>query len=434
MAAPAATNAASDLSPQISTLDNGLRILATPMPHTRSATVSFYVGAGSRYEADELAGVSHLVEHCVFKGSAARPKAVEISTAIEGVGGIINAATDRELTVYYAKAPALELETALDVVLDMVCRPRFEPSELEKERLVILEELAQVEDSPGQLAGLLLDSLLWRGTPAGRDIAGTPDSVRAIPYEATVNYWRGQYAPSNALVSVAGALDVEAVTEQIAKLTEHWSHAEPQPWRDAPIDAEGARVALRTKDAEQAHLILGLPALPSRHPDRYAFGLLASILGDGMSSRLFLKVREELGLVYDVHAYQSQLRDSGALQIYLGVDPENALDALQAALAELGRIREGVSEEELDRSRRFAAGRMMMGLEDTRAVSAWNGGQALMFGDVLSVDAVNAEFDAVTGDDIARLANEYIRSEELRLAVVGPMTDASPFEAALALD
>ena len=434
MAGPAATSAASDLSPQISTLDNGLRVLATPMPHTRSATVSFYVGAGSRYEADELAGVSHLVEHCVFKGSAARPKASEISTAIEGVGGIINAATDRELTVYYAKVPAAELDSALDVVLDMVCRPLFQPSELEKERQVILEELAQVEDSPGQLAGLLLDSLFWRGTPAGRDIAGTPESVRSIPHDATVDYWRGQYAPANALVSVAGALDLEAVTERIDELTREWNSAAPQPWREAPMDAEAPRVALRTKDAEQAHLILGLPTLPSRHPDRYAFALLSSILGDGMSSRLFVKVREELGLVYDVHAYQSQLRDSGALQIYLGVDPQNAIEALQATLTELGRMRDGVSDNELDRARRFASGRMMMGLEDTRAVSAWNGGQALLFDEVLSVEQVNEAYDAVTTEDIARLANEYIRQAELRLAIVGPMTDLKPFREALVLD
>lgn len=433
MAGPAAMNAASDLSPQMFSLENGLRVLATPMPHTRSATVSFYVGAGSRYEADELAGVSHLVEHCVFKGSAARPRASQISTSIEGVGGIINAATDRELTVYYAKAPAAELDTALDVVLDMVCRPLFDPAELEKERLVILEELAQVEDTPGQLAGLLLDSLLWRGTPAGRDVAGTPESVRSIPHDSTVDYWRAQYAPGNALVSVAGALDVDAVVERIGELTQDWNAAEPQPWRDAPIDANGPRVGLRTKDAEQAHLILGLPSLRSRHPDRYAFSLLSSILGDGMSSRLFVKVREELGLVYDVHAYQSQLRDSGALQIYLGVDPENAIDGLQAALTELGRMREGVSEEELDRSRRYASGRMMMGLEDTRAVSGWNGGQALIFNEVISVDEVNAAYEAVTTDDIARLANEYIRTEELRLAVVGPMTELGPFREALVL-
>ncbi len=415
---------APDGAPTITVLDNGLRVLCAPMASARSASISFYVGAGSQYEPDELAGVSHLVEHCVFKGSEMHPSPADISTAIEGVGGFINAGTDRELTVYYAKVPGPDWETAVDVIVDMVCRPKFERAELEKERSVILEELAQVEDSPYQLVGELITELMWRGTPLGRDIAGTPESVNAIPYEETVSYWRSQYSPGNTLVSVAGEIDPDAVLARVSALTQRWSPGDADERRLAPLSADGDRVSVRIKETEQTQICVGLPALTSRHPDRHALSLLTAMLGDGMSSRLFLKVREELGLVYDIHSSLSLLRDSGVMQVSMGVDPENVEQALQATLGELSRMRDGVSEEELQRSRRLAAGRMLMGMEDTRAVSAWNGSQMLLFEEVRSVDEVNELYQAVTADDVSRLANEYLCEDELRLALVGPSGEA----------
>ena len=430
MAAHVATPAA-DLSPDRRVLPNGLRVLSTPMPHTRSVTVSFYVGAGSRYEPDRLAGVSHLVEHCVFKGSASRPQAADISMAIEGVGGVLNAATDREYTVYYAKTPAPQLDTALDVILDLVCRPIFDADELEKERKVILEELAAVEDSPAQLAGLAMDALLWADTPIGRDIAGTPDSVAAIPHVDTVDYWRSQYAPANALISLAGALDPEDTAKRVAEHTAGWDFGQPQPWTAAPLAANGRRVAFRRKETEQTHLAIGLPGLSSNHPDRFAMSLLVGILGDGMSSRLFIRVREELGLAYDVHAYNSSLHDSGAIYVYLAVDPEHAVEALRAALGELARMRDGVDSDELERARRYVQGRMLLQLEDTRAVSGWNGHQELLRGEIKTVDEVAVAYEAVATEDLARIADQYIREEALRLSIIGPHADPAPLEAAL---
>ena len=419
---------AADGAPRTTVLDNGLRVLCAPMASARSASVSLYVGAGSQYERDELAGVSHLVEHCVFKGSELHPSAADISMAVEGVGGYINAGTDRELTVYYAKVPGPDWGTAVDVIVDMVSRPKFKREELEKERSVILEELAQVEDSPYQLVAELLSEVMWRGTPLGRDIAGTPESVNAIPYEETVSYWQAQYSPCNALVSVAGEIDADAVLTRVSGLTSNWSAAEAEPRRAAPLCSDGERVAVRIKETEQAQISIGLPAMTSRHPDRHALGLMTAMLGDGMSSRLFLKVREELGLVYDIHSSLALLLDSGVLQVSMGVDPENVEEALRATLGELSRMRDGVPEAELERARRLAAGRMLMGMEDTRAVSAWNGSQALLHEEVWSVDEVNARYQAVTREDIERLANEYLREDELRLAVVGPSGEAERFE------
>ncbi len=413
--------------PQISTLANGLRVLCTPIESARSASVSLYVGAGSQYESDDLAGVSHIVEHCLFKGSERYPSAADISTAIEGVGGYINAGTDRELTVYYAKVPGTEWRTAVDVIVDMAARPRFDRDELERERSVILEELAQVEDSPYQLVGELMAEVMWRGTPLGRDIAGTPESVRRIPFDDTRSYWQRQYSPQNALVSVAGDIEPESVLSRIAELSEGWSPTEASSRLAAPISLEGDRVAVRIKETEQAQVCLGLPAVTATHPDRHALSLMAAMLGDGMSSRLFLKVREELGLVYDIHASLALLRDSGVMQVSMGVDPENVEDALSATLGELARLRDGVSEDELQRARRLAAGRMLMGMEDTRAVSAWNGSQALLFDEVRSVDEVNERYEAVSTADIQRLAHELLLEDELRLAMVGPAGDAQRY-------
>ncbi len=403
------------------------------MASARSVAVSFYVGAGAQYEREELAGVSHLLEHCLFKGSEMHPTAADLSIAIEGVGGYINAATDREMTVYYAKVPGPDWQTAVDVIVDMVCRPRLEAAELERERSVVLEELAQIEDSPFQLVGELMAELMWRGTPLGRDIAGTPESVKAIGHEDTVAYWSAQYSPANTLVSVAGDVDAEAVLSRVSELTRDWTEAEAGERLAAGISDDGQRVALRIKETEQSQVTIGLPGMTSRHPDRFALGLMTAMLGDGMSSRLFLKVREELGLAYDVGASLAMYRDSGAIQVAMGVDPDNVETAIEATLGEVSRLREGVPAEELDRAKRLAAGRMLMGMEDSRAVSAWNGGQTLLHGELRTVDEVYEDYQAVTLEDIQRVANEYLLEDELRLAIVGPSGEAERLQDMLRL-
>ena len=415
-------------------LPNGLRVLTTEMPHTRSATVSFYVGAGSRYERAEDAGISHFVEHACFKGSRSRPTPEEISEAIEGVGGVLNAGTDREMTVFYAKVPAAHLSLALDVVLDLTIRPIFEAEAFEKERGVILEELAMVEDQPGQLAELALDALLWPADPLGRDVAGTPETVDAITSESAAAYRRNQYTPANTLISVAGAFDAEAAVETVAALTSEWEFGEPDDWQRVGSSnglPTAARVAVRNKPTEQANVMVGLPGIASEHPDRYALHLLTSVLGEGMSSRLFVELRERRGLAYDVQAYAAHLRDTGAVSIYLGVDPDNVSEAIALSLHELGRLREGVSDAELHKVREYTKGRMLLNLEDTRAVSAWYGSQTLLQDRARSVEEVVEKLEAVTQDDLTRVAADLLLEERLLLAVVGPFESAEPFEALL---
>lgn len=382
--------------------------------------MSLYVGTGSRYEQDEEAGVSHFLEHMLFKGTEKRRTAKEIAETIDGVGGMLNAGTDREYTIYYVKVARPHRYLALDVLLELVRRPLIEAAEIEKERLVVLEELAMVADNPPQIADLLLDSIMWPDNPLGRDVAGTPESVEGIDRESMITYKQEQYRPNNMVVSVAGNIDHAEIVEQVSAELGDWERGDFAPWTPAP-SVNGTRCVVRYKKTEQAHVSLAVPGLPLNHPDRHALGFLSAILGEGMSSRLFLELREKRGLVYDIHTYVSQFLDTGAFNVYTGVDPKNAKDALNVILAELALMEiDGPTEEELVKARELSKGRLMLRMEDTRAVSGWIGGQELLLGRVRSVEDAVAEMDAVTIDDLRRVAREYVVPSKIHLAVVGP--------------
>ncbi len=408
-------------------LPNGLRIVTSEMPQTRSATMSVYVGAGSRYETDAEAGLSHFLEHMLFKGASRHPSAQAIAEAIESVGGMHNAATDRELTVYYAKTPDWAALEAIDILADMVSAPEMDADELEKERAVILEELAGVEDSPGELATILADETLWPDQPLGRNIGGAAETARTLPLAAVERYFRAQYVPSNMVLAVAGNIAHEAVAAAAERWLGGLPAAEPHAWHPVLPRGQQGRVAVRTKATEQAHLCLSYPALPLGHPDQYAAGLLSALLGEGMSSRLFLELREERALVYDVHSYVSEYRDAGAFTVYAGCDPANARVTLEAARTGIERFLRDVTAEELTRGKRMAAGRIQLRMEDTRAVSAWLGGQELVLDEILTVDEVVALIEAVTLDDLRRVGGELLRGEHATIAAVGPFEDTAPF-------
>ena len=416
------------------TFPNGLRLLTAPMPHTRSVAVSVYVGAGSRYETPEQAGLSHFIEHLCFKGTERRPTPQEVFQVIDGVGGTINAATDRELTVFYCKVARPHFELALDVLADLVRRPIFEPAELEKERRVVMEELAMVADSPGQQVDVLLDETIWPGQPLGRDVAGSDASVRALSREQALAYLAHQYVPNNVVVSIAGAIDQRRAVELVGAAFGDWARGVPGGWFPAVNGQRAPRVNVREKSSEQAHLSLALRGLPLAHPDRYALSLLSVVLGEGMSSRLALELRERRGLCYDVHSYVSYFQDAGAFAVYAGVDPSKAKEALAALLEQLARVRdEAPGEEELHRVKELAKGRLLLRMEDTRAVSDWLGAQELLLGRVRSVDEVTELLDAVTADDVQRIARQTFAGEGLNLALVGPFRSEGPFARLLKL-
>jgi predicted Zn-dependent peptidase len=401
------------------TLANGLRILTAPMPHAYSVAIAIYVGAGSRYERKQKAGLSHFVEHLCFKGSQKRPTSKDISEAIDRVGGILNGATDRELTVYHCKVAAPHLPLALDVLVDMVLAPRFDPQEMEKERRVILEELAMINDTPSQLVDLVIDQALWADQPLGWDVAGTEESVKAITRRAAVAYRARQYVPNNMVVSVAGNFDHRRLVDQVAAFWSDRPSGSPSSWFPV-IDGHGPRCALRYKKSEQAHLCLAVRGLSLQHPDRHALTLLSLILGEGMSSRLFLELRERLGLVYDVHSYASHFLDSGAFTVYAGVDPARTVDAIKVILGELMRLRDGVEEEELVKVKELAKGRLLLRLEDSRNVAGWLGGQEFLLGEVRTPDQVVELLEAVTVQDVQRVARGLLVDDQLHMALVGP--------------
>ena len=413
------------------TLSNGLRVVTGEMPHTRSATVSMYVGAGSRYETDEEAGLSHFLEHMLFKGASRRPTAREISEAIESVGGMHNAATDREVTVYYAKVPHTAALQTIDILADMLRDPVMDAAELEKERAVILEELASVEDSPGELAAGLIDETLWPHQPLGRNVGGTPESVSALPLTAVNAYFRRQYVPANTVLAVAGNVSHTEVVAAAERWLGDMPTAEAGAWYPVAARNGSPRVAVKEKQTEQAHICIAYPSVSLSHPDRFAVDLLSTVLGEGMSSRLFLELREERALVYDVHSYPSEFRDAGSFTVYAGCDPDNALVTIEAVLEENRKLLAGIPAAELAKAREMAKGRIQLRMEDTRSVAGWLGSQELLLGRIETVDEVVARIDAVTMDELMDVAHRVLAPEQATLALVGPFESDEPFVRAL---
>ena len=414
-------------------LPNGLRVLTSTMPHTRSVSVGIFVGAGSRYEDDALAGASHFLEHMLFKGTAKRPEPQLISSAIESVGGIINASTDREMTIYWIKVAADHFDLAIDVLADMVQHPLLADEEHQRERRVILEELAMTYDQPDAYADLLIDQTLWPDQPMGRDIGGTRESVGALSRQTLVDYHAHQYAPKNSVVAIAGNVSHDEAVAAVERLLGGWAEATPLDWYRVEPPVEGSpRVSLGHRKTDQAHIALAMDGISSLDPRRYAMGLLNTMLGEGMSSRLFMELRERRGLAYDVASHASHYRDCGALTVYCGVDPVNINEALRVVQHELGRMPNDVTDDELDKAKAFATGRLYLRLEDTRAVMSWMGGQELLYDKVRLPEEVVANVRAVTVSDVKAMAQEHLLPGAFKLAVVGPYRSEARFQKLLA--
>ena len=402
------------------TLDNGLRVVSSEIPHTRSVCISFFIGAGSRHEADEQAGIAHFVEHMLFKGTESRPMPMDISGCIEGMGGMMNAHTEHEMTIFWCKAAYNCFDEVLDLMVDVMRNSVFDAGEVEKERKVVFEELSMNHDHPDYALETLVDQMLWPGHPLGRDIAGSRDSVAGITRDMMAAFVGRSYSPSNIVLSVAGNVQHKSVVQQAELLTCGWR----------PQDPLGSPVFDHTQNepcfmneyrrTEQTNISLAFPGLPSDHPDRYALDLLSVVLGEGMSSRLFIEIRENLGLAYDVHSGVSHFQDTGSFVVTAGVEPARTYDALETILDQLSGIKDEVPEAEIVKAKHLAAGRLMLQMEDTRAVSGWNGAQELLYGRVHNADEVVELINATTAEDICRVAQGILRPDRLNIAVVGP--------------
>jgi predicted Zn-dependent peptidase len=398
------------------------------MPHTQSVCIGIFVGVGSRYETDAEAGVSHFIEHLCFKGTQKRPTAREISEAIEGVGGILNGGTDKELTVYWCKVAQSHFPLALEVLTDMLLHSQFNPTEIEKERRVIIKEIKMGKDSPSQWVNVLIDDLLWPNHPLGRDVAGSKESVSAITGDRMLGYLHNQYLPGNSVVAVAGNIQHDEVLDAVSQALGDWTSQPERPGYLAYKPELAQRLQVETRDIEQAHLCLALPGLSLLHPRRFAADLFNIILGGGMSSRLFTEIRDKLGLAYSIHSYAEHFLDSGSVTVYAGVEPKNLKTAIKAILEQLAELKERVPETELSKAKEMSKGRLLLRMEDSRNVAGWVGGQEVLSGRVLSVDQVISIVEAITADELKQLARELMVGSQLRLAVVGPVASSESLE------
>jgi len=401
------------------------------MPERLSASLVFMFGGGSRLEDERHAGVSHFIEHLFFKGTERRPTSKEIADAIEGVGGFVNASTDKELTAYWTRVPAEHVELGLDVLADIVSNSKLAPADVERERMVILEELRMYQDQPQEFVQNLFDEIMWPDHPLGRDIAGTEQSVARLTRDDILEYASAHYRLPNLVIGAAGAFDDARLLELVGSRLTLPANPNGLLLPLMPSRLPAPRVLMRRRKTEQAHICLGVRAMSYVDPDRFALDLLNTVLGEGMSSRLFLNIRERLGLAYDVHSFTQKHRDTGLLGVYLGVDPKNAVAAVNAVIAEMNALcDQELTAEELERAKEFTKGRLRLELESTNGVSFWLAYQQLLIGSIKTIEEEVALVDAITAEEVRRVANEVLRAP-IQMAVLGPFAKDAAFRSAV---
>ncbi|GAC1384280.1 MAG: pitrilysin family protein [Ktedonobacteraceae bacterium] len=403
------------------TLDNGLRLLTASMPGMRSASIAFFFTVGSRYEPNNIAGVSHFIEHMLFKGSRHYPTARLISEAIEGVGGVFNGSTGKEITSYTARVPAEHLPIVMNVLADMIRCPLFNATEVEKERSVILEELSATRDDPQEWANLLIDEVMWPGLPLGRDDAGFEETVAQITREQMLQYFDTHYHPGSLVISVAGNIEHLQVLQETEHLFGDWKARKHPEWQDSLPPRDILPIAMIKKETEQTNICLATLGTAYTSPDYYSLLLINAILGDGMSSRLFQTIREEQGLAYDIGSYFNSYYETGSLVVSAGVDPSQTEPAIEAIIGELNLLCEtSVPTDELQRIKAYVRGGVLLGLEGTQQVASWLASQESLRNNIMDIDEILARIDAVTSQDIQRVAQFCFAPEWRRLAIIGP--------------
>jgi predicted Zn-dependent peptidase len=409
------------VSPEISELPAGLRVVTTPMASAQSVSVSVFVGAGSRGEEERTKGLAHFLEHMMFKGTPKRPTAVEVAEAIEGAGGVLNAYTAKELTCYWNHVPDDRLETGIEVLADMLQNLLLAPEEIDRERSVVQQEIKRTRDQPGAWAGELLGRAMYGDHPMGWSTAGTEDTVQNIAHDDFRDWIAAWYGSPNVVVSVAGNTSHDTVVELVGRYFVDGRTVAAPPVASVNGDAPARRAIGEARPIAQANVALGFPALSRKDPDRYALMVLNSVLGRGMSSRLFKEVRERRGLAYSVGSSVSRHSDTGMLGVSAGVSPENVREAVRVILDELEKLAaERVGEDELTKARDYTVGSVRLSLETPMALGQRAGESLLMLGEIEPIETVVERLRAVTADDLIRVGQRLLRRERAALSVVGP--------------
>jgi predicted Zn-dependent peptidase len=414
-------------------LSNGLRVVTADMPQVQSVTCMIMLAAGSRYETPDTNGIAHFAEHMFFKGTERRPTAREIGMEVDSLGAEFNAFTSKEYTGYYVKCAADYRDPALDVLVDMIRNSKFEPEEIEREKGVIVEEMNMYYDTPRDFIGGVYDQLLYGDQPLGWDIIGRKETVRAATRETFLDYIGRWYKPVRMVVGLGGRLNGDALgtAERLLGDLEPDETPAPEPVRLNGDD--GHRVTIHHKDSDQAHLCLGVRSYPFVHPDRYALQMLATILGTGMSSRLFSEVRERRGLAYYVFAANQSYTDAGSLYSQAGVDIARCDEAVKTIAHEFHRIAsEAVPADELEKARALAKGRFVLRLENPQGMTMFGLSREVLEGRAVEPQEVLEGLDAVTAEDVQRVAQDVIGSNGINLALIGPFEDEDRFATLLA--
>jgi predicted Zn-dependent peptidase len=405
-------------------LGSGLRVVTEQLPGLRSVAVGFWVGTGSRDERDDDAGVSHFLEHLLFKGTASRDAAA-IARCVESVGGDMNAHTGQETTAYYVRVPDKHVDVAIDVLSDIVWSPALRDGDIESERHVILEEIRLRDDTPDDLVHDVFAGALFPGHPLGREVAGTEATIGSMTRDALAGHHREHYVPENLVVAVAGNVTHDEVVAALRGRERAASTG--RPVRSNGADAtRPSPLSVREHASEQAHVVLGTRALARDDPDRFALGVLDQVLGGGMSSRLFQEVRERRGLAYSVFSYRSAYEETGALAVYAGTAPERVDEVLGVLGDELDRIVRdgGVTDRELGAAKGYLTGSLALSLESSASRMHRLGRSELTLGEVPTLDEVVTEVEGVTAADVERVVDRVLRERPRTLAAVGPVDAA----------
>jgi len=413
---------------QRNVLDNGLRVLTAPISSARSVTCYIMLAAGSRYENAQNRGIAHFAEHMFFKGTERRPTAKDIAIEVDGFGGEFNAFTSKEYTGYYIRCAGEQRDQALDVLVDMVRNSKFDAEEIEREKGVIIEEMNMYFDTPRDYVSSVYDELLFGDNPLGWEVLGSKETITAATRDTFVDYLTSWYKPERMVVGVAGMIGDELQP----RLEELLGGIEPGPTgRPAPAEvafSDEPRVRIHTKDSDQANICLGVPSYPLGHPDRYALQMLGTVLGSGMSSRLFLEVRERRGLAYYVYGLNNSFTDAGTLVSQAGVDLKRADEAVGVIAKEFKRlVTEPVPADELEKARALAKGRFVLQTESPNGLLMYGLRREVLEGRAAEPEELLAGLDAVTAEDVQRVAQDIIAGEGMRLAVIGPFEDDERF-------
>lgn len=412
-------------------LSNGLQVILVPIQEVESATTLVLVGAGSRYENKKNSGISHFLEHMAFKGTKNRPTAREISSVIDGIGAESNAFTGKEITGYYIKSSSEHVDLSLDILSDMLANLLLDPSEIEKEKGVILEEINLYEDTPSRKIGDIFEDLLYGDVPMGWDISGDKKVIKAITRDDFIEYMKTLYSADNMVVVVAGKYDKKTILSEIDKRFSVLPQFKTAGFESVTEKQDGSKVLLKHKKTEQSHFALGVRTTGIEDDkENYILGVLASVLGGGMSSRLFHEVREKRGLAYYVRAYSENYKDVGYLAAFAGVDKNRMDEAIEVVRDELLKICEDgeITEEELTKAKEYMKGHFILDLEDTRSVASHYSTDLILKGKMENPDEVLRNIDAVTLDQVKKAACKYIKKERMNLAIIGDFEDKSRFE------